>query len=77
MMTIHSDNSIFIDGKNTGLRVAQARYGTVVYSTDGTNYLEHLMPHARYSLAHDAPASGAAGRAQFEKDILAMDEEIL
>ena len=29
------------------------------------------LPHHRYSLAHDAPASGVAGRAQFEADFLA------
>ena len=29
------------------------------------------LPHPRYSLAHDAPASGVPGRAQFEVDFLA------
>lgn len=29
------------------------------------------LPHPRYSLAHDAPASGVPGRKQFEEDFLA------
>jgi hypothetical protein len=68
---IYSDNSIEIDGKKTGLRVTQRQNGTVVYSAGhgGADYKEHPLPSARYSLAHDTPASGVAGRAQFESDI--------
>jgi hypothetical protein len=73
-MTIYSDNSIELDGKKTALRVTQRSSGTVVYSADhgGENYREYDMPHQRYSLSHDKPASGAAGRAQFESDIRAL-----
>jgi hypothetical protein len=35
-------------------------------------YKEHPMPHKRYSLVHDAPASGVAGRSQFEADVSAL-----
>lgn len=64
-------NEIMIDGQRSGFRVTQRKGGTVVYSCDsfGNNYREHPMPHARYALSHDHPASGAAGRAQFEADI--------
>jgi len=30
------------------------------------------MPHARYSLAHEVPASGVPGRSVFEADIRAV-----
>lgn len=86
MLTINTDNSIEIDGRRTGLRVTQRREGTVVYSTNhgGTNYREHPMPHARYSLAHHAPRPlhatpelaakfpPPAGLDQFEADIRAL-----
>lgn len=75
-MTIDTANRISIDGHFIGLAVTQRRDGTVVYTPEsivsGTSYAEHKMPHARYSLAHGAPASGAAGRAQFEADIRAL-----
>lgn len=74
MLTIHTDNTIEIDGERTGLRLTQRNTGTVIYSTNhgGTNYREHPMPHARYSTAHDAPASKVAGRAQLEADLRAL-----
>lgn len=74
MLSIDTSNRITIDGQVTGLAVTQRRDGTVVYTPEGINkaYAEHKMPHARYSTAHDAPASGAAGRAQFEADIRAL-----
>ena len=59
-------------GQKYGLYVTQRREGTVVYSasfTGGLGYKEHKMPHARYSLTHEAPHSGAAGLRQFEADI--------
>lgn len=75
-ITIHTDNSVSLDGVATGLKVTQDRRGTIVYTPESrlmkTAYKEHQMPHARYSLAHDAPASGAAGRAKFEADIRAL-----
>jgi hypothetical protein len=76
MMTIDTSNRINIDGNSTGLAVTQRREKTVVYTPEcassGRKYQEHTMPHARYSTAHDKPASGAAGRAQFEADILEL-----
>ncbi|MGB3290912.1 MAG: hypothetical protein WBA83_16695 [Burkholderiaceae bacterium] len=78
MITITQSNRIEIDGKFTGLYVTQKREGTVVYSADhgGANYKEHKMPHVRYSTAHDAPASGAAGRSQFEADVRSLLESL-
>lgn len=71
---IDSANRIILDGQQTGLAVTQRSSGTVVYTPEGpsTQYAEHKMPQERYSLAHDHPASGAAGRQQFENDIRAM-----
>lgn len=75
---------IFVDGRDTGLRVAQQKNGTVLYQSEVSApqarslgcetrpYREISLPYSRYSLAHDAPASGAAGRAQFEADLLAI-----
>lgn len=76
MLQVTTSNRIEIDGQFTGFYVTQKASGTVVYSVDheGANYKEHSMPHARYSLAHDTPASGAAGRKQFEADIKALLE---
>ena len=73
-LQISTAGDIIIDGRKTGLKVAQNREGTIVYSAShgGKDYREHKMPHARYSTAHDAPASGAAGRAQLETDIRAL-----
>jgi hypothetical protein len=65
----------------TGLGVRQTAKGTVVYTLEtynrfsnpnGAKYKEHEMPHKRYSLAHDAPASGKPGRSDFERDFLAL-----
>lgn len=77
-MNIYTDNEIEIDGVKTGLKVTQTGKGTVVYTPERfdfsksiwmDNYKEHQMPHQRYSLAHDKPASGIAGRTQFESDV--------
>ena len=74
MITIDTANRISLDGQQTGLAVTQRASGTVVYTPEGIGrkYAEHAMPQARYSLAHNAPASGAAGLAQFEADIRAL-----
>lgn len=78
MIQIDTANYIRLDGKSTGLQLAQRRDGTVIYSAGcgGKDYREYKMPHARYSTAHDAPASGAAGRAQLEVDICALLESL-
>ena len=73
-ITIDTANRIHIDHYSTGLVLDQRRDGTVIYTPESVakKYKEHKMPHARYSSAHDAPASGAAGRGQLEADIRAL-----
>lgn len=76
MIQIDTTNRIVIDGNRTPLAVTQTGDGTVVYTPEsrlsGQAYVEHKMPHRRYSLAHDAPASGIAGRAEFEAHVKAV-----
>lgn len=73
-LQISTDNSIIIDHKDTGLKLAQTQTGTVIYRPEirltGQKYQVVAMPHGRYSAAHDVPSSGAAGRTQLELDIL-------
>lgn len=73
MILIDTTNRIVIDGQRTPLAVIQRGDGTVVYTPEsrlsGQAYVEHEMPHKRYSLAHEAPTSGVAGRAEFESDV--------
>lgn len=75
-----TDNSLILDGRDTGLKLTQRREGSVVYTPENLlrrqAYREHAMPHTRYSLSHDNPIdprtgqpTGAAGRAQFEADL--------
>lgn len=85
-MTLQIDTSdgIIIDGRDTGLKLAQRREGSVVYTPEsvisGRKYREHKMPYARYSSAHDAPSKPgqaydpnvSAGRAQLEADVLEL-----
>ena len=73
-ITIDSANRIAIDHIQTGLAVTQSGKGTIVYTPESsvTKYAEHQMPHVRYSLSHEKPASGVAGRPQFEIDIRAL-----
>lgn len=74
MLQISTSNAIIINGQATGLCLSQTRDRTVIYTPEsrssGLAYKEHAMPHARYSAAHDAPASGVAGRTQLEADVL-------
>ncbi len=74
MFKIDATNRIIIDDQITGLAVIQRRNKTVVYTPESqtTRYAEHKMPADRYSLTHAAPASGAAGRDQFEADVRAL-----
>lgn len=76
MITIDSTNRISIDGRPTGLAVTQRGDRTVVYTPEdrgaGTKYAEHAMPAGRYSLAHEAPATGIPGRLAFEADLRAI-----
>jgi hypothetical protein len=75
-ITIDTSNRIAIDHVQTGLAISQTQSGTVVYKPEsratGQVYEVIPMPNVRYSTAHDAPASGAAGRAQLEQDIRAV-----
>jgi hypothetical protein len=71
-ITVYENGSINIDNESTGLMVTQIKNGTLVYSPEkigGGSYKEHPMPKKRYSLSHDKPASGNAGRIDFENDI--------
>lgn len=78
MIQIDTANYIVLDGRSTGLQLTQRRDGTVIYSAGhgGKDYREYPMPHARYSIAHDTPASGVAGRAQLEVDIRDLLESL-
>lgn len=70
MIQINTHNQILIDGKRTGLSVKQLAHGTVVTHYYGSEVFTVPMPYSRYSLAHDAPATGIAGLSQFERDVL-------
>lgn len=76
MIQIDTANRIILDGQQTGLALVQRASGTVIYTPEsksgGTAYREHKMPEVRYSTAHDAPASGAAGRAALEEHIRSL-----
>lgn len=73
MITVYTNGNLSLDGKDTGLGVVQRKEGTEVFvrETLGTKYRKIVMPHARYSLAHNAPASRVPGRTQFEDDVRA------
>ena len=63
-------SAIHIDDRDTGLFVRQDKEGTVVYTINP--YAERAMPHSRYALSHNTPASGVAGRCDFERDVRAF-----
>ena len=77
-MSIQIDVSgkISLNGTDTGYGVKQTRSGTVVYALDFGRFSRLpvkpaiSLPAARYSLAHDTPASGVPGFSSFEKDFL-------
>jgi hypothetical protein len=72
-ITLYTNGHLSINNKDTGLGVSQTQAGTIVFKReklDGSQKYEVItLPHARYSLAHDNPASGVPGRTQFEADI--------
>lgn len=77
-ITISSGGQISIGSTLTGYGVKQAKSGTVVYVTDDGRRLERqaiTLPHARYALSCDAPASGNPGYRDFERDFLAAFAE--
>ena len=65
MIQIDTANCILIDGKQTGLRVAQHLAGSTIYKpeTASSSFAEIRMPKSRYTLSTEA------GRAEFEADI--------
>ena len=70
---ISTTGQILIGSTSTGYGVKQTKTGTIVYVTDDgrrAKKAEIRLPAERYSLATDAPASGVAGRAQFERDFM-------
>lgn len=73
MLQIATDNSLILDGRDTGLKLVQCADRTVVYTPDNrlteTPFRAHLMPFDRYATSHRAPASGVAGCAQLEADL--------
>ena len=68
-MKICTNGEIKINGLQTGLHVTQLADCTVVYSLP---WQEHKMPHTRYSLVSDEPASGVPGKTQFKQDVIAL-----
>lgn len=69
MLQINTKNEIILDGQNTRMTVKQTANGTLVRYFYGSEVFELPMRHKVYSLATDNPASGVAGKSQFEKDI--------
>ena len=67
---IYTNGNIDIDNQSTGLSVYQERTGTTVVVVDTGRKIE--LPINRYALSCDKPASGAAGRADFERDLRAV-----
>ncbi len=65
-ITLHPNNTISINGQHR-LYVSQELGGTQV--RDLVTRKPVQMPHNRYSLACDYPASGVPDRAQFEADL--------
>ena len=66
MITIYTNGNIEIDG-HCAVGVRQTSVGTRVFRLADGSPVE--MPSERYSLAHDTPASGVPGRADFELDL--------
>lgn len=76
MIQIDTTKRIVRDGRRTSLAVTRKGGATAIYTPEsrlnGQADVEHRMPLQRYSLVHDAPASGVAGRAAFETDVKAL-----
>lgn len=86
-LQIATDNTIIINNRNTGLKIAQTREETIIYKPENKatsqKYQAIAMPHTRYSAAHDNPKPihatpelaakfKTAGRAQLEADLVAI-----
>jgi hypothetical protein len=80
MLLIQHGGQIIVSGRDTGLGVGQTSTGTQVFTREnvltGTKYKLHTMPHDRYSTSHKEPSSGCAGSEDFERDVLAILENI-
>ena len=73
-LTLSQSGQILIGAHFSGYGVKQTKGGTVVYVTDDGRRAgkpDLTLPHARYALSCDAPASGNPGAAQFKADFLA------
>ena len=75
-LAVDSTNRIQINGRDVGLSVCQESHATVVYRPEnllrGVAYKVFDMPHLRYSLSADKPASGVPGRIEFERDVRSL-----
>jgi hypothetical protein len=73
---VNSANDIIMDGHKTKLKLVQLQEKTCVYTPEsqisGTEYQEHDLPHARYSLTHAIPHGGSAGVDDLAGDIRAL-----
>ena len=69
-MIIYTNGQIGFDSEVTDFGVKQRADGTAIYNVKTGQEIK--LPHRRYSLAHDAPASGNPGRAAFIRDFLAV-----
>jgi hypothetical protein len=70
MLQIDTQGHILLDGERTGFSVIQTQEKTKVFHHHQGEPIEIQMPRVRYSLACDAPASGVAGLADFETDLI-------
>lgn len=68
-ITLHDNGIISINGQRTHY-VSQELRGTVVRDLVSPKIV--TMPHNRYALSCDVPASGVPGRKQFEADLTAI-----
>lgn len=71
MIQVGTNSEIIFGGQPTGYGVSQEDNATRVYPLDGSRS-GIGMPRSRYSLSHDMPSSGVAGRAEFERDFCAV-----
>ncbi len=69
MLRINTINQVILDGQVTKFTVYQDQHFTQVFFMTDVGEVFVDMPKQRYSLSHDAPASGVAGRTAFERDI--------
>ena len=87
-LTIYTNGHIDLDGKGTGLGVAQGREGTELFRREriaghsivndqvvwlpARPYQRLPLPHKRYVLSHPDGSGRNPGRNQFEADVRAL-----